>query len=48
MTEPQVVRILNKCKEKVLKYSKTGAGTKFAPLPPPPPVTNEFENTQNS
>lgn len=36
ITEAQLDKVLQKAKERVLAWCKTGAGTRLAPLPPPP------------
>ena len=38
LTSKQVDQIIQKARTRVIEWDKTGAGTKFAPAPPPPPV----------
>jgi hypothetical protein len=45
ITEKQVETMLQKAKKRVMTWSKTNAGTRIAPLPPPPPVSNDYDNS---
>lgn len=38
LTSGQVDAIVQRAIERVVEWDKTGAGTKYAPAPPPPPV----------
>lgn len=44
ITERMVDHLLQKSKEKVLTWCKTGAGTKLAPVPAAPPQSEENNN----
>ena len=41
MTNDQAKTVLEKAKKKVLEWGCTSAGTKVAPLPPPPPLSHD-------
>ena len=43
LSSQQVSQIISKARERVIDWDKTGAGTKFAPAPPPPPLQSDFE-----
>ena len=40
-TQEEAKKILDQAMSKVLEWSQTGAGSKYAPLPPPPTQTQD-------